>query len=117
MKKRLIRTITFASLLFSLVLFSSCYQPNPLTGTWASNKGDQLTLFPDYNYSAKIVDFAGDTTSYSGTYNVLMNAISFTASDGYTAVSEWDIRGGMFYLEWTDRKGKKLKLTLYKTKN
>ena len=117
MKKKLLNLCLGFSIFFGIISLFSCYQPSPLNGTWADNRGDQITLFPNYSYSAKITNNVGERKTYNGSYNVLMNAISFTAEDGYQVVSEWDIRGSMLYLEWPDADGKKLQLTLYKTKN
>ena len=114
MKKK----VFILTIIFSVLFLASCsYKPNPITGTWADNRGDQLTLFPDNTYSAKITTTVGEKLTINGMYNVMLNAIAFTSENGYQVVSEWDIRGSMLYLEWPDSEGKKLQLTLYKTKN
>lgn len=95
----------------------SCAEPSPLVGTWADNKGDQIVLMADSSFSATITDSTGSTSRSEGTYIVLLNAISFTTSSGQQTVSEWDIRGNMMYLTWTDTTGNSLSLTLYKVKN
>ena len=116
MKKNRILLVYVFIVLISLVM-TSCYQPNPLTGNWADNRGDSLTLFPDYTFVGQITTPNHKKETYKGNYNVLMNAISFTEEDGTLIVSEWDIRASMLYLEWPNETGEKLQLTLYKTKN
>ena len=101
-----------------LVLCFSCSQPSPLYGTWAYNKVGQITMLSDFTYTAKFHDAVGEEFETTGSYNVLLNAIAFTSKTGQTVVSEWDIRGNMLYLNWTDPVGgRPLQLTLYKTKN
>lgn len=117
MKKKILRSAIYIFLVTSILFLTSCMQPSPLTGTWADNKGNQLTLFADYKYAAKIKKSSGDIRSYSGNYNVLLNAISFTADNGYQVVSEWDIRVNKLYLNWPDENNKDLELTLFKIKN
>lgn len=93
------------------------FPTSPLYGTWADNKGDQITMLSDFTYTAKLHDAVGEEFETTGSYNVLLNAIAFTSKTGQTVVSEWDIRGNMLYLNWTDPVGRPLQLTLYKTKN
>lgn len=101
-----------------LVLCFSCGQPSPLYGTWSDNKGDEITMLSDFTYTAKLHDAVGEEFETAGSYNVLLNVITFTSKTGQTIVSEWDIRGNMLYLNWTPPVGgRPLQLTLYKTKN
>jgi len=105
-------------ILFSAILvLSSCNEPSPIYGTWADNKGDQIVFMTDGTFSATISDYAGILTKTDGTYTILLNAISFQTSEGYQIVSEWDIRGNMLYLDWTNKNGSSFALTLYKIKN
>lgn len=117
MRKTILKNTVYVTLFFSLLFLSSCAHPSPLTGTWADNKGNKITLLPDNTYNAKIKNEYGEIRDYSGSYTVLLNAISFISKDGYQMVSEWDIRGSMLYIVWPDSNGKPLQLTLYKTKN
>lgn len=75
-------------------------------------------MLSDFTYTAKFHDAVGEEFETTGSYNVLLNAITFTSKTGQTVVSEWDIRGNMLYLNWTPPVGgRPLQLTLYKTKN
>lgn len=102
---------------FLAATLASCAEPSPLVGTWADNRGDQIALMADGSFSATITDSTGSTARSEGTYTVLLNAISFAATSGQQIVSEWDIRGNMLYLTWTDEHGNALSMTLYKIRN
>lgn len=110
--------IAFGLLVLSVILFlASCQiQPNPLAGTWADNQGNTLTLLADNTFLAKITS-SGKESSIEGTYNVLLNVITFVTSSGHQRVTEWDIRGNMLYINWTDDVGNSIPLTLYKIRN
>jgi len=104
--------------LAGLLLLSSCkMQPNPLTGTWADNAGSTLTLMADNTFLAKIINIYDQPVTTEGTYSVLLNAITFTTASGHQRVSEWDIRGNILYLNWTDDTGVSMPLSLYKVRN
>ncbi len=108
--------ILFAlTIMAAACFFTGCYEPSPLYGAFADNQGNKITLMDDGTYSATIVDSRGDKKMYQGSYTVLENVISFTTSAGGAINSEWDVRGNMLYLTWTDETGATLSLTLYKT--
>ena len=104
--------------LAGLLLLSSCeMQPNPLVGTWADNAGATLTLMADNSFMANITNSYNQAVTTEGTYNVLLNVITFTTKSGHQRVTEWDIRGNMLYINWTDDQGNTQPLTLYKIRN
>ena len=98
--------------LFTAALFSACYQPSPLYGAWADNAGNKISFADDGTFSATIVDSNGDIQNYSGDYAVVENVLSLSKDDS-SINTEWDIRGGMLYLNWTDSYGTQISLTLY----
>lgn len=104
-------------LLVAVWCVTSCYTPSPLYGTWADNRGSKITFINDGSYTASIVNTAEVATSYSGTWNVIDNVLVFTKSSGSTIDTEWDIRGAMLYLDWTDDDGESQSLTLYHISN
>ena len=93
-------------------LFVSCYQPSPLYGAWSDNSGNKISFADDGSYSATIIDSNQSKHTYSGSYAVIENVITFSKDDG-SINSEWDIRGGMLYLTWFDSFGEAIRLTLY----
>lgn len=116
--KRIFRAVCVFLAVTAALIFSSCYEPSPLYGTWCDNSGNKIAFMNDGSYSATIVaSSTEDPVVYDGTYTVLANALSFAKSDGTTIVTEWDIRGNMLYLNWTTASGTSLSLTLYKTAN
>lgn len=96
-----------------LLFFYGCAAPSPLYGTWADNRGNKITFVADNTYTAQIADSEGNSTMYSGSYNVQINALSFV-TETLTVVSEWDIRGNMLYITWVTAEGDVINLTLYK---
>jgi hypothetical protein len=106
------------ALIMSLGLIClGCTEPSPLFGSWADNRGNGLSLFEDNTFIVKIAG-EGEAQSYEGMYSVLLNALTFTCTNvELRVVSEWDIRGNMLYLVWTDVAGKLTSLTLYKVAN
>lgn len=105
-------------LLLAVLLLASCAtEPNPLVGAWADDRGDTLTLMADNSFMAKITNSYGQAVNTEGTYNVLLNVITFTTKSGHQRVTEWDIRGNMLYINWTDDGGNTTPLTLYKIRN
>ena len=95
------------TLLLSLI-FTSCYEPSPLYGTWADNDGNKITFINDGTFNAYVLDSTGYKVNYSGDYSVIDNVLVFnyTSSkdeDGgtFSINTEWDIRGSMLYLSWT----------------
>lgn len=107
----------FCTLLAVLLLASCATEPNPLVGAWADNRGDTLTLMADNSFMAKITNSYNQAVNTEGTYSVLLNVITFTTTSGHQRVTEWDIRGNMLYINWTDDGGNTTPLTLYKIRN
>jgi hypothetical protein len=99
------------STLVLCLAFFACKEPSPLYGKWADNQGNTITFINDSTFVASI---EGDI--YEGTYTVLANTLSLSCPDRQL-VSEWDIRGNMLYLIWTDKDGVQKQLTLYKISN
>ena len=97
---------------FVAALFGACYQPSPLYGAWADNAGNKITFSDDGSFSATIIDSNNDKKTYSGSFTVVENVLSFSKDDG-SINTEWDIRGGLLYLNWTDSYGTVISLTLY----
>lgn len=93
-----------------------CTTPSPFVGTWSDNSGNTITFGLEGEFNASIKNASDDSISYTGTYTVLQNAL-FLESENLNIVTEWDIRGSMLYLEWTDSDKFSQKLTLYKIKN
>lgn len=96
-----------------LALFSSCYTPSPLYGTWSDNSGSKITFIDDGSYVATIVDNTGKKTNYQGSYTVLGNVLIFSKEDGSSIDTEWDIRGSMLYLDWVNDESEIQALVLY----
>ena len=113
MKKRILVILTA----LVAILFSACYEPSPLYGTWSDNDGNSITFIVDGTFNAKIKT-GGSTIKYQGDYNVIDNVISFsyTSSDDKAGHmnSEWDLRGALMYIEWSVEGTTKV-LTLYHT--
>ncbi len=109
------KKISFAILITSLLfIFSSCYTPSPLYGTWTDNDGNKLMFMDDGTFNAKIVDASGTPIIYEGNYTVIDNIINFsiTSPGSFTRVGEWDIRGAILYITF---EGKDKALILYHT--
>lgn len=100
-------------LVLCLAEICSCYSPNPLYGKWADNNGNTITFNPDLTYSAKILDYGNNAQNYGGSFNIIENVISFTREDGTSLLTEWDLRGSILYLDWTDNSGHTNSLILY----
>lgn len=116
------RINTAKSFFISLVLlagllFISCYTPSPLYGRWNDNSGNSLTFFPDYTFSGSVVGNEDKVIIYSGSYTVIDNVIVFLFKEPETNTInvEWDIRGAMLYLDWTNSDGSMKKLSLAHT--
>lgn len=110
MNKKQILKITLA-LTLCIGLFNSCYVPNPMYGKWADNSGNTITFNPDLSYSATI-SVNGISKTYGGDYAVIENVLSFTREDGVMN-TEWDIRGSIMYITWTDTNGQSTNISLY----
>ena len=112
-----IKAASFSALILAMILtLASCYEPSPLYGTWTDDHGSKITFMMDDTYTATITSTNGIENSYSGTYTVIRNALSFVKEDKSTIVTEWDIRGSMLYLNWTSD-SETQQLTLYKISN
>jgi hypothetical protein len=97
-------------------LYAACPLPVPLYGTWADNRGDTFSFFEDGTFNARVKD-GGFTIDIEGSYSVLLNALTLSVNDGTRMVTEWDIRGNMLYLNWTNEDGAPIAMTLYKISN
>lgn len=103
-------------LILGMSILLSCATPSPFIGTWADNNGNTITFGAENEFNASIKNSANDLISYTGTYTIIQNAL-FIQSESVNILSEWDIRGAMLYLDWTDTDKVSQKLTLYKIKN
>jgi hypothetical protein len=102
---------------FTFFLLAACAEPVPLYGTWADNHGDSISFFDDGTFSATVVNEDKDKVYFSGTYTVLLNALSLqNAEDNRQIVTEWDIRGNILTLNWATEEGI-IPLTLFKIAN
>lgn len=119
---------TFAAIsaflsIFTCLALTACYEPSPLYGKWADDYGNYVTFTSDGTFVAKIYTEPQDEKSeinYQGEYSVIDNVLVFTVSEkdgepvSETINTEWDIRGSMLYLTWTNASNSKtLNLTLY----
>lgn len=121
-KKTFAAISAFLSIFVCLAL-AACYEPSPLYGKWADDYGNYITFISDGTFVSKIFIEPQDDKSeinYQGEYSVIDNVLVFNISqkDGATvtetANTEWDIRGAMLYLTWTNPSNSKtLNLTLY----
>lgn len=121
--KKIFLSLAVMFAFFASFLLSSCYEPSPLYGKWADDYGNYVTFTSDGTFVAKIYIEPQDEkseTNYQGDYSVIDNVLVFTVSekDGETVSetvnTEWDIRGAMLYLTWTNASNSKtLNLTLY----
>lgn len=115
MKKQNLIKLLITIVTFSLVLtLSSCYTPSPLYGKWADNQGNSINFVSDGTYNSVIL-YNGTPTSFNGDWTVIENVLIFSFSEGGSMNTEWDIRGSMLYLTWTNQDGDTVKLTLYHT--
>ncbi len=85
---------------FAVALFSSCYEPSPLYGTWQDQAGNKISFVNDGTYSAKIFNTkTGASLTYQGNYTVMENVLIFGTDSG-NITTEWDIRGNILYCTW-----------------
>ncbi|GHV71397.1 hypothetical protein AGMMS49928_22960 [Spirochaetia bacterium] len=70
---RLVLRLAGCLLLFAL--FAACQEPVPLYGTWADNRGNNLSFFDDGSFNASITA-AGTQKNYSGNWSILLNALT-----------------------------------------
>lgn len=119
---------TFAAIsaflsIFTCLALTACYEPSPLYGKWADDYGNYVTFTSDGTFVAKIYTEPQNEKSeinYQGEYSVIDNVLVFSVSEkdgepvSETINTEWDIRGSMLYLTWTNASNSKtLNLTLY----
>ncbi|ULQ60320.1 hypothetical protein K7I13_03155 [Brucepastera parasyntrophica] len=116
-KKSLYAGFCLTAVLALAGFFSACTTPSPLYGKWADNRGDTLTFVNDGTFVASIADFVQGKLNYDGDYTVLLNSLVLTCSTGKQIVTEWDIRGNILYMNWTDEDGNLIPLSLYKIAN
>ncbi len=103
-------------LVLGISILLGCATPSPFVGTWTDNSGNTITFGAENEFNANIKNASDDLISYTGSYTIIQNAL-YLESDNLNIVTEWDIRGSMLYLEWTDTDKFSQKLTLYKIKN
>jgi len=109
--------LAFPALGVLCLLYTACPQPNPLYGTWSDNRGNTFSFYDDGTFNARVT-IDEDTDSYEGNYSVLLNALTLSCTNvELRVVTEWDIRGNMLYLEWTNEERVAVSMTLYKVSN
>jgi hypothetical protein len=92
-------------------------EPSPLYGTWADNKGNNISFFDDNTFNAKMTGSNG-TRNYEGNYSVLLNSLTMDCTAiGLRVVTEWDIRGNILYINWVTVDDDTLSLSLFKVSN
>lgn len=107
-------TMALAGLLISI--FTSCYLPSPLYGTWADGNGrDKIKFMDDGTFSATILNSDETTTEYSGEWSTVDNilVLLIKGETNYSRNVPWSINGAILYLDWTDASGNQKVLTLY----
>lgn len=106
--------LLIAAVCFVPVIFSACYTPSPLYGSWSDNRGNKISFINDGTFVAKINNSTEIPVTYEGDYFVMDNALIFTVKDpSYSVNTEWDIRGAMLYLDWVGSDKQEVSLTLY----
>jgi len=111
------KIVVGALLLLAIFVFASCYAPSPLYGKWADNQGSSITFVSDGTFTASITNSSGVKTQDTGSYTVIENVIVFSKSSGASISTEWDIRGSILYLIWTNDSGVSQNLSLYRISN
>ena len=107
------RHFVFILTVFSFLL-CACEESSPLFGTWADNRGNTFSFFSDGTFNARIQS-AGVSKNYEGNYSILFNSMTLDCTnEDLRVVTEWDIRGNMLYLDWTNEEGIVFAITLYK---
>ena len=116
MKRFKIFGFVWLSAVVLTILFSSCYTPNPLYGTWTDNDGNKIQFIDDGTFTATIKDSDTQLVSYSGDWSTVDNVLIFNikGDSSYSRNTEWDMRGAMLFLTWTANNNTKV-LTLYHT--
>jgi len=105
----------------AMLLLASCQvEPGPLYGTWADNRGNNLSFFDDNTFNARITSTVAGSTpvNYSGNYSLLLNSLTLNCTEvELRIVTEWDIRGNILYLNWVTVDATTVPLTLFKVSN
>lgn len=118
MKKKFILVTLIASL---FLLFTSCYIPSPLYGTWQDNNNNRIIFNTDGTFTAQVA-YNSESYEYSGSYTVIDNVLIFnivTSDDESTAtpttkLREWSLSGAILKLhKWKDDDTDASELTLY----
>ena len=94
-------------------LFSSCYTPSPLYGTWGDNVGNTISFLPDGSFTSTTKNSMNKEIKTNGNWTCNENVLVITRDSGTRFLSEWDIRGSMLYLDWVDDLNQSIELTLY----
>ena len=88
-----------------MLLLASCYVPSPLYGTWADNDGNKIIFMTDGTFSATVQVSDSEMPSISsGSCTVIDYIVTFTFDNGTVRNTEWDIRGSILYIRWTEGK-------------
>ena len=97
-------------------IFTSCYTPNPLYGTWTDNSGNKIQFMDDGTFTATVFDMTNTAENYEGSWKCIDNVLIFNilSESSYTRNTEWDVRGSFLYLTWQINGTAKV-LTLQKT--
>ena len=111
MKNRIILTIAIL-----VLLLAGCSSSSPIFGTWIDNSGNSLVLESDGTFTTSLTDSNDKVVAKTGSYTVRNNVMVFQTEQGDTIVTEWDIRGCILYISWTDSAKVTQMLTLYKNK-
>jgi hypothetical protein len=118
MKGKMKKMLIFSAFYVVFLLFTACTEPSPLYGTWSDNRGNTFSFYDNGTFDAKIATAGGVSSNYEGNYSVLVNAMTISCTNiELRIVTEWDIRGNMLYLDWTNEDGAVLSMTLYKVSN
>lgn len=112
--KKLLITILISAIFTGV--FTACYTPNPIYGTWDDNKGNTITFQATGNFTAEIINTAGVKTEYQGEWSCMENVLVIKKDTGAAFKTEWDVRGSMLHLQWFDNYNDLQELTLYHTK-
>jgi len=110
------KTPIFLAFFIGLVclLCAACFEPAPLYGTWSDNRGNTFSFYDDGTFNANVTT-EGVKYNYEGNYSLLLNALTLSCTNvELRIVTEWDIRGNMLYLDWTNEDGVLTSMTLYK---
>ncbi|MGP1586833.1 MAG: hypothetical protein ACTTHG_00645 [Treponemataceae bacterium] len=116
MKTKILKSVTILGLIALMCCIFSCPGASPIIGKWADAAGNSIVFEKDGTFTANIKDSTNKLVASTGSFTVKQNVMIFETSDGTTILTEWDIRGAMMYLTWTDRYAVNKAMTLYKIK-